>query len=81
MTEDTTRQLLDAAVAAYIHVGTKIGYYYAERILSKHLPDNKPGGLCSDVLPENLLAFTKELRTFELPEDEPEDEVNQELEG
>lgn len=49
-------------VDAYIKCGNTIGFFYAEMILMKHLPDNNPDGKCYDVPEEKRPEFLEALQ-------------------
>ena len=53
---------INKVVDAYIKCGNKIGFFYAEFILMKHLPKNKPGGKCYDVPVKKRAAFLSDLK-------------------
>ena len=40
---------LDRLVSLYIAYGHEFGFFNAELLLMKYLPDNQPEGLCCDV--------------------------------
>ena len=53
---------LKQVVGAYIDCGNAIGFFYAEMILMKHLPENKPDGKCYDVPKKNRANFLSDLK-------------------
>lgn len=53
---------IDEVVNAYVACGNAIGYFYAESILMKYLPANKPDGKCFDVPTRNRHAFLVDLK-------------------
>ena len=46
----------------YVDCGRAIGFFYAEMILMKYLPANKPDGKCYDVPKNKLPAFVRDLK-------------------
>lgn len=53
---------LAKVVEAYISCGKAIGFFHAEMILMKHLPENKPDGKCYDVPKSQRASFLRELK-------------------
>lgn len=53
---------IDTIVNKYIEVGNLCGYFQAEMILMKYLPENKPDGKCKDVPAKSRKAFLNELQ-------------------
>lgn len=53
---------LDEVVDAYVVCGNTIGFFYAEFILMKHLPENKPDGKCYEVPKKNRPALLSDLK-------------------
>lgn len=53
---------LNEVADAYIACGNTIGFFWAEMILMKHLPDDKPDGKCRDVPVKDRAGLLKELR-------------------
>jgi hypothetical protein len=51
-------------VSAFMKVGKQFGYFNAEMILMKYLPDNKPDGKCSDVEKKKRAALIAALNRF-----------------
>ena len=52
---------IDTVVEAYVECGKRAGYFFAECILMKYLPDGKPDGKCSDVPEGKRSAFLLDL--------------------
>lgn len=52
---------IDLLVEKYIKYGNENGFLYAENILMKYLPDDKPDGVCADVKPSKRHDFLMEL--------------------
>ena len=59
MSKQTT---LNEVVDAYIACGNAIGFFHAEMILMKYLPENKPDGKCFDVPKKQRANFFSELK-------------------
>lgn len=53
---------LEEVVDAYVVCGNTIGFFYAEFILMKHLPEDKPDGKCYDVPKNNRADLLSDLR-------------------
>lgn len=53
----TIKELVDL----YIQYGKKHGFFHAEMLLMKYLPNNKPDGVCADVPVELWDDFATEL--------------------
>lgn len=53
---------INEIVDAYVECGNKIGFFYAEMLLMKHLPANKPNGKCYDVPKRRRAAFLVDLK-------------------
>jgi|GEM_PF-6778585 hypothetical protein len=49
-------------VNLYIQYGKNNGFFHAEMVLMKYLPDNKPDGICADVPVESWGDFAEELK-------------------
>lgn len=50
---------IDEVVNAYVACGKAIGYFYAEMILMKYLPENKPDGKCFRRVSLNVTGWGK----------------------
>lgn len=48
-------------ISLYIECGKKHGFFHAEMLLLKYLPQNKPDGVCADVPVELWDDFANEL--------------------
>lgn len=55
---------LDDVVKAYTDCGNRIGFFWAELILMKYLPEDKPDGKCYEVPKNKRKEFVTELKTY-----------------